>query len=106
MAFNADFDSAIGEGARHAQDDIAIIYLAIVERNLTALVNLAGCELGSASNAAAIFTAIGQVDALLAQTIEERTSGVHFVSLAALIGDSDSTPIAHSQMSLVQSPPG
>ena len=106
MAIDANYKGAIGDGARHAHEHITLPYLPDVERDLTALVDLSVGELGRAGDATAIFAAIGQIEALFGQGIKQRTAGIALVGGAAAIGDGYGAGPAHSQMSLVQSPPG
>ena len=74
------------------------------------LVDLALNQLASAGDAAAIFAAIGQVDALIEQAFQQRLPPVDLISCAAAIGEGDRphmlSTCRHSQISDVQSPPG
>ena len=63
MALYPDLQSDVGRRARNAQDYITVGDLAVVEGDLSALIHRAGLQFRRAGNAAAIFTAIGQIDA-------------------------------------------
>ena len=105
MTFNANFQCDIAGGTCDAKNDIAIVDLAVVERHLTALIYLSGGELCRTGDAAAVFASKGQIDALIAQRIQQRTTGLYGKRRPATIGERYLMGL-HSQMSLVQSPPG
>ena len=48
VAFDADFQSAVAHSAGHAEQHIAIVDLAVVQRHLAALIDLARRQFGSA----------------------------------------------------------
>jgi hypothetical protein len=49
---------------------------------------------------------VGQIDPLLAERIEQGAADVDRIRRAAAIGDRYGPRVGHSQISLVQSPPG
>ena len=106
VAFDADFQCAIAHRAGDTQQNIAIVDLAIVQRHLPALIHFASGQFGRTGDAAAVFAAIGQIDTLFAQSVQQRTAGVDLIGRIIAVDDCDCAGFAHSQMSLVQSPPG
>ena len=105
MAFHTDFQGDVRGRARNAEDHIAVADLPVVERHLTALVDLTRGEFGGTGDAAPIFTAIRQIVALAAQLLQQRTAGIDRIGRPVAVGEGDDMR-AHSQISLVQSPPG
>ena len=106
MAFDADLEGAVAQRSRNAEQDIALRDLTIVQRHLPPLIDLAPRQLGRAGDAAAVFAAKGQINPLLAQCVQQRAMGLHVERHAAAIGNFNGPGFTHSQMSLVQSPPG
>ena len=105
VALNADLKGAVAHWAGNAQNDITIVDLAVVQRNLRLLVDFAADQLGRAAYAATILAAVGQIDALLAQAEQEGFSVIDLKGRAAAIGENDGVD-GQIQISLVQSPPG
>ena len=103
MAFGADFQRAVALRPRHAEDHIAICDLAVVQRDLCPLVYLTLDQLRRTGDAAAIFAAIGKVDPLIAKFIKKRPPAADLIAGVAAVGERNRF---HSQISLVQSPPG
>ena len=103
MAFGADFQRAVALRPRHAEDHIAICDLAVVQRDLCPLVYLTLDQLRRTGDAAAIFAAIGKVDPLIAKLIKKRPPAADLIAGVAAVGERNRF---HSQISLVQSPPG
>ena len=71
VAFNADLQRAVAHRAGNAEDYIAIVDLAVVQRPLRLLIDFAADYLGRTGDAAAILAPVWQVDALLAQALQE-----------------------------------
>ena len=105
MAFHTDFQGDVRSRARNTEDHIAVADLSVVERHLTALIDLTRGEFGGTGDAAPIFTAIRQIDALVAQLFQKRAAVGDLKTHAFAVGNGDDMR-AHSQISLVQSPPG
>jgi hypothetical protein len=89
MALNADLEDTIAHGAGNAQNDIAIVDLAVVQRNLRLLIDFAADQLGGTAYAAAILAAIGKIDPLLAQALEQWPAVIDPEGGTAAIGESD-----------------
>jgi len=105
VALNADLKGAVAHWAGNAQNDIAIVDLAVVQGDLRLLIDFAADQFGRAGYAAAIHAAIRQVDALLAQAQQERLAVIDLKGSTATIGENDGVD-GQTQISLVQSPPG
>jgi len=93
------------EGRRVLVPFFAQVLSGVSGRDLPPLIDLARRQPRRAGDAAAVFAAIGQIDALLAQGVEQRAARLDLVGGVAAIGDGDDAG-GHSQISLVQSPPG
>ena len=106
VTFDADLKRAIRHRPRNAEHDVAIADLAIVQRHLPMLIDCAGSQFSRAGDAAAVFAAVGQIDALFAQGVEQGAVGIDPIGRAAAVGDGYGPGVGHSQISLVQSPPG
>jgi len=105
VALNADLQDTIAHWAGNAKDYIAIADLAIIQCHLSPLIDLAADKLGSTGNASAIFAAIGKVDTLIAQALQERPAAINPKDCATTIRDGNVVD-GYSHISLVQSPPG
>ena len=105
MAFDTDLNGAVAGRARDTEDHVAVVDLTIVESDLGALIDVSGDQLGGTRDAAAVFATVRQVNALLAQAVQQWSASVDLVSCAIAIGQCDDVG-RHSQISLVQSPPG
>ncbi len=106
VAFHADIEGAVRQRPGHAENDVAVVELAVVERHLLRLIDVAGSQLRGAGDATAVSTAVREIDAMLLQGFEQRAGGVDLEGRSALIGNGDGPGSHQSQMSLVQSPPG
>ena len=106
VAFDTDLERAIRQGPRDAEHHVAIADLTIVQRHLPTLIDFAGSQFGRTGDAAAISASVGQINALFAQRVEQRAASIDRIGRAAAIGDRDGSGVDHSQISLVQSPPG
>src|SRR6056297_3671130 len=106
VAFDTDFQGDVGSRAGNAKQDIAVVDLTVVQGHLAALINLTCDEFRRAGDAAAVFAAIRQSDALLAQGVEQRAARIDGVCRAVAVGEGYSAGLGQSQISLVQSPPG
>lgn len=71
VTFNAYLEGTVCYRSRNAKYHIAIVDLAIVQRDLPALIDLTSNESGSAGDAPAILASIRQVDAQLSKAIEQ-----------------------------------
>ena len=105
MALDADFQHAIVGGSCHAQDDVTIIELSVVERHLGLLVDRSADKFCSAGDAAAIFATVREIDPLCAQTVEQGLFCIDIKSCVVAVGEGDGMGV-QSQISDVQSPPG
>ncbi len=105
MAFDPDLEGAIARRSRHAQNNIAIVDLTIVEGHLGLLINAAREEFCCARYTAAIFTPVWQINALIAQAHQQCSVRADLIGRVALVGDGNRVR-RHSHISLVQSPPG
>jgi hypothetical protein len=105
VAVDADFQRTVAERAGNAEDDVAIVDLAVVERHLRPLVDLAADQPARAAYTAAIPASIGKVDALVPQAVQQRHAMVDLERHTTAIGERYAE-LRHIQMSLVQSPPG
>src|SRR5262245_19229471 len=101
VAFNADLQRAVAHRPGNTEDYVAVVDLAIVQRDLRPLIDFAADHFGGTAYAAAILASIRQIDALLAQALQERLAVIDFKGPTALIGKSDGE-VRHTQMSLVQ----
>ena len=105
VAFDTDFQSDIRNWPCNTQDHVTIRNLPVVERNLTPLIHLAQTQPCRAGDATAVLAPIGQIDALLAQGIEKRAAGINDKLRIIPVRQCHGVR-GHSQISLVQSPPG
>lgn len=105
VAINADLQRAVAHRPSNAEDNIAVVELAVVQRPLGLLIDFAGNQFGGAGYAAAIPAPIGQLYALIAQALQEWLAVIDLEGHTTSIGESDGE-ISHTQISLVQSPPG
>ena len=73
MAFHTDLESAISCWAGDTKDNITVLYLSVVERNLRFLIDVSGDQPGRTAYATAIFATVWKVHALSAQTVQPST---------------------------------
>ena len=106
MAFHANLERAVCCWSCDAKQDVSVGKLPIIQGDLPTLVDKAFGQFGSTCNAAAIFTAVWQINALLAQGVKKRAVSHNFVCRPTSIGERYDACFSHSQISLVQSPPG
>ncbi len=106
VTFDTDLDGAISDRPRDAKHDIAVIDLSIIQRHLTPLIDLALSQLGGASDATAVPATIRQINALLSQAVQQRTTPINLECRTIAVRDGYGAGLRHSQISLVQSPPG
>ena len=105
MALHANFQRDIRGRPSHAQDHIAVLDLPVVKCHLSALIYLTLGQFRSACDAATILATIGKIDALIPQLSQQWTAAIYLEGRAVAVGDGDGMS-CHSQISLVQSPPG
>ena len=87
MAFDTDFQCAVRLWSDNAEHYIAIVDLTVVERHLSPLVHLPVGQLCRTGNATTIFAAIGQIDALFPQRVQQKAIGINFIGGVIAIGD-------------------
>src|SRR5262245_21638498 len=101
MALDADLQRAVAQWTGNTQYDVAVVELAVVQRPLCLLIDLAADQLGRARYAAAVLAPVRQVHAPLAQALQKRLAAVDLEGRTTSIGERDGEA-GHSQMSLVQ----
>ena len=69
------------------------------------MIDFAASELGRTGDASAIFATVWQVDALRTQALQECFAVIDLKDRTIAIGENDRVE-GHTQISLVQSPPG
>ena len=103
MAFDSDLKDTVTSWSRNAHNHVSIINLSIVQGNLSSLVNGSRNQLRRTGNTASILATKGQIKALLTQLIKQWLLTLHLKSDVVAVGNRHNY---HSQISLVQSPPG
>ena len=89
VAFNAYLERAIGHWSCHAEDDIAMVQLPVVQRDLPGLIHFTLGQLSCARDAAAVSATVRQIDALGAQAVEQRYAVVDRIDCTTPVGDGD-----------------